>query len=84
MRKRDRQGIETCQKIIRVRDQLGYPTACAPVEERFDRGAIPAAIMLKKMINCKNPNEGNPAAQPPLRQPRILPDIGQLGLPLRC
>lgn len=69
MRKRDRERIETRQKIIRIRDQLGYATPCAPVEERLDRGATTAAIMLKKMINCKNPNEGNPAAQPLLRQP---------------
>jgi hypothetical protein len=56
MRKRDREWIETCQKIIRVRDQLGYATPYALVEERLDRGAIPAAIMLKKVINCINAN----------------------------
>jgi hypothetical protein len=63
---RDRQQLESSEKIIPIRDQVGDAVPCSLGEERLDGCAVPADIMLKKMIDCINPSQRQPASQPSL------------------
>ena len=56
MRQRDRQWLEGCQKIIRVRDQISDAAPCSLGEEGFNGGAASADIMFQKMIDCISPS----------------------------